>query len=1104
MSQTQRYVNKGKCAVCDVLCLRPSGTSTKASVLYVTCNVSDPVVRQQRQVCCMWRLMSQTQRYVNKGKCAVCDVVLCLRPSGTSTKASVLYVTCNVSDPVVRQQRQVCCMWRLMSQTQRYVNKGKCAVCDELCLRPSGTSTTASVLYVTCNVSDPVVRQQRQVCCMWRLMSQTQRYVNKGKCAVCDVVLCLRPSGTSTKASVLYVTCNVSDPVVRQQRQVCCMWRLMSQTQRYVNNGKCAVCDVLCLRPSGTSTTASVLYVTCYVSDPAVRQQRQVCCMWRCVMSQTQRYVNNGKCAVCDVVLCLRPSGTSTTASVVYVTLCYVSDPAVRQQRQVCCMWRCVMSQTQRYVNNGKCAVCDVVLWLRPSGTSTTASVVYVTLCYVSDPAVRQQRQVCCMWRCVMSQTQWYVNNGKCGVCDVICLRPSGTSTTASVLYVTLCYVSDTAVRQQRQVCCMWRLMSQTQRYVNKGKCAVCDVVLCLRPSGTSTKASVLYVTCNVSDPVVRQQRQVCCMWRLMSQTQRYVNKGKCAVCDELCLRPSGTSTTASVLYVTCNVSDPVVRQQRQVCCMWRLMSQTQRYVNKGKCAVCDVVLCLRPSGTSTKASVLYVTCNVSDPVVRQQRQVCCMWRLMSQTQRYVNNGKCAVCDVVLCLRPSGTSTTASVLYVTLCYVSDPAVRQQRQVCCMWRCVMSQTQWYVNNGKCAVCDVLCLRPSGTSTTASVLYVTLCYVSDPAVRQQRQVCCMWRVMSETQRYVNNGKCAVCDVVLCLRHSGTSTKASVLYVTCYVSDPAVRQQRQVWCMWRVMSQTQRYVNSGKCAVCDVVLWQVCCMWRVSDPAVRQQRQVCCMWRVLCLRPSGTSTTASVLYVTCYVYVSDPAVRQQRQVSDTAVRQQRQVCCMWRCVMSQTQRYVNNGKCGVCDVVLCLRPSGTSTTASVLYVTLCCMWRVMSQTQRYVNNGKCAVCLRPSGTSTTASVWRVCDVCMSQTQRYVNNGKCAVCDVVMSQKVVYVTLCYVSDPAVRQQRQVCCMWRCVMSQTQRYVNNGKCAVCDVCYVSDPVVRQQRQVCCMWRCVMSQTQRYVNNGKCAVCDVVMSQTQWYVNNGKCAVCDV
>ena len=150
-----------------------------------------------------------------------------------------------------------------------------------------------------------------------------------------------------------------------------------------------------------------------------------------------------------------------------------------------------------------------------------------------------------------------------------------------------------------------------------------------------------------------------------------------------LCLCPtaSGTSATTVVLYVfLCYVSD---RQQRQVCCMWRLMSQTQRYVNKGKCAVCDV-LCLRPSGTSTKASVLYVTCNVSDPVVRQQRQVCCMWRLMSQTQRYVNK--------------------ASVLYVTLCYVSDPAVRQQRQVCCMWR-VMSQTQWYVNNGKCAVCDV---------------------------------------------------------------------------------------------------------------------------------------------------------------------------------------------------------------------------------------------------------------------------------------------------------------------------------------------------------------------------------------------------------------
>ena len=36
-----------------------------------------------------------------------------------------------------------------------------------------------------------------------------------------------------------------------------------------------------------------------------------------------------------------------------------------------------------------------------------------------------------------------------------------------------------------------------------------------------------------------------------------------------------------------------------------------------------------------------------------------------------------------------------------------------------------------------------------------------------------------------------------------------------------------------------------------------------------------------------------------------------------------------------MSQTQWYVNNGKCGVCDVVLCLRPSGTSTTASVVYV-------------------------------------------------------------------------------------------------------------------------------------------------------------------------
>ena len=46
-----------------------------------------------------------------------------------------------------------------------------------------------------------------------------------------------------------------------------------------------------------------------------------------------------------------------------------------------------------------------------------------------------------------------------------------------------------------------------------------------------------------------------------------------------------------------------------------------------------------------------------------------------------------------------------------------------------------------------------------------------------------------------------------------------------------------------------------------------------------------------------------------------------------------------CVWFCLMSQTQGYVSNDKCGVCGVVLCLdimsRPNDASTV--VVYVVL-----------------------------------------------------------------------------------------------------------------------------------------------------------------------
>ena len=74
-----------------------------------------------------------------------------------------------------------------------------------------------------------------------------------------------------------------------------------------------------------------------------------------------------------------------------------------------------------------------------------------------------------------------------------------------------------------------------------------------------------------------------------------------------------------------------------------------------------------------------------------------------------------------LCPRGSGTAATTVVMYVFLCYVSDPAVRQQRQVCCMWRYVMSQTQWYVNNGKCGVCGDPWGQPSPRDNEAGGRY-----------------------------------------------------------------------------------------------------------------------------------------------------------------------------------------------------------------------------------------------------------------------------------------------------------------------------------------------------------------------------------------------
>ena len=125
-------------------------------------------------------------------------------------------------------------------------------------------------------------------------------------------------------------------------------------------------------------------------------------------------------CVICFVVY-----SDSESLAVLYVLLCIRTQKAWPETQPDCLVVLCLRKPDQRYC---------LAAWL----------------CYVSD-SDSLTRDTAWLPDCVMSQTQWYVNSGKCGVCGDPWSQPPPRDNEAGGLYgkgiITRTYTPGQVIR---------------------------------------------------------------------------------------------------------------------------------------------------------------------------------------------------------------------------------------------------------------------------------------------------------------------------------------------------------------------------------------------------------------------------------------------------------------------------------------------------------------------------------------------------------------------------------------------------------------------------------------------------------------------------------
>ena len=130
-------------------------------------------------------------------------------------------------------------------------------------------------------------------------------------------------------------------------------------------------------------------------------------------------------------------------------------------------------------------------------------------------------------------------------------------------------------------------------------------------------------------------------------------------------------------------------------------------------------------------------------------------------------------------------SESLAVLYVVLCIQTQKAWLYY-MLCCIFGL------------RKPGCIIFCVMHSD-SESLTVLHVVLCI-------QTQKICLYFYVVLciRTQKAWPE-TLPDCLVVQCLRLRKPDQRHCLTAWLCYVSDPVVRQQRQVWCMWRPLVST-----------------------------------------------------------------------------------------------------------------------------------------------------------------------------------------------------------------------------------------------------------------------------------------------------------
>ncbi len=226
------------------------------------------------------------------GECTVCHALCTNHTGGTATcTAAAVCTVCGQSygetdqsnhsgtatwttTATTHEKKWSCCHVEVVASEDHEWENGKCTVCDYVCLHNGGTATcTAQAECTTCGEAYGELASHT----LTHVAAKAATCTEKGNVAYWHCSVCEKNFDAATDGKEITNVETVENPnnhsgdlVWRQtattHKQVydCCETEKVAEAEHTWENGKCTVCDYMCLHTGGTATcTAQAECTTC-------------------------------------------------------------------------------------------------------------------------------------------------------------------------------------------------------------------------------------------------------------------------------------------------------------------------------------------------------------------------------------------------------------------------------------------------------------------------------------------------------------------------------------------------------------------------------------------------------------------------------------------------------------------------------------------------------------------------------------------------------------------------------------------------------------------------------------------------------------------------